>query len=140
MTDISFHVHLPDKMHYACRLLRKAAGQGSRVCVVGDQALLLELDSLLWTFSPSDFVPHCFANASLLQLEASAVVLGWSPRPVVVNLGPGIPAGFEGFDRLIELVGTDVQDIQAGRQRWKLYKQAGLKPVRHDIAQIQTAG
>lgn len=142
MPDISFHVHLPDKLHYACRLLRKAASQGSRVCVVGDAPLLRQLDSLLWTFSPLDFVPHCFADAGPQQLEASAVVLGWPEgleRPVVVNLGPLAPAGFEKFQRLIELVGSDDEDVHAGRQRWKIYKQAGLEPVRHVPAQNQTA-
>ena len=139
MTDISFHVHLADKLHYACRLLRKAVGQGSRVCVVGEAPLLRQLDALLWTFSPLDFVPHCFANASPMQLEASAVVLGWQERPVVVNLGPEAPTGFEKFQRLIELVGSDHKDIQAGRQRWKIYKQAGFEPVRHEAAHNQAS-
>ena len=142
MTDISFHVHLPDKMRYACRLLRKAVSQGSRVCVVGEAPLLHQLDALLWTFSPLDFVPHCLADASPQQLEASAVVLGLPEEqelPVVVNLGRQAPAGFEKFQRLIELVGSDDEDIQAGRQRWKIYKQAGLEPVRHEAAQAPAA-
>ena len=31
MTDVAFHFNAPDKLAYACRLLRKAVGSGSRV-------------------------------------------------------------------------------------------------------------
>ena len=47
MTAISFHVNLADPVAYACRLLRKAAGAGARVVVVGEPEQLRELDQAL---------------------------------------------------------------------------------------------
>ena len=33
MTEISFHFNVPDKLAYACRLLRKAVNAGNKVVV-----------------------------------------------------------------------------------------------------------
>jgi DNA polymerase-3 subunit chi len=54
MTEIAFHFNAPDKLAYACRLLRKAVNSGARVVVTGDAASLQALDTLLWTFSAGD--------------------------------------------------------------------------------------
>ena len=40
MTEIRFYVNLQDPVGYACRLLRKAHGLGTRVVVTGDAATL----------------------------------------------------------------------------------------------------
>lgn len=133
MTDVSFHVQLPDKLGYACRLLRKAVNAGSQVAVLADPADLQSLDTLLWTFSQLDFVAHCFSDAPAHQLDVSTVVLGFAPRPVIVNLAASVPDGFETFQRLIELVGTNEEEIQHARQRWRIYKAAGLAPTRHEM-------
>ncbi len=61
MTEIAFHFNLPDKTAYVCRLLRKAVAHGARVAVSGEQPLMAELDKALWSFSATDFVPHCSA-------------------------------------------------------------------------------
>ena len=33
MTEVTFHFNAPDKLGYACRLLRKAVGKGANVIV-----------------------------------------------------------------------------------------------------------
>ena len=35
MTEVEFHVNVPDRLQYACRLLRKACRKGVRVAVTG---------------------------------------------------------------------------------------------------------
>jgi DNA polymerase-3 subunit chi len=131
MTEVGFHVNVADKVGYACRLLRKAAAAGSKVVVTGDDAALRKLDSELWTFSDVDFVAHCHASAADAEvLAASPVVLADSARQaphqqVLVNLGTAVPEGFERFDRLIELVAQDEQDLQHGRVRWRHYADRG---------------
>ena len=73
MTEITFHVRAPDKVGYACRLLRKAWNQGTQVVVTGDPALLRDLDVSLWTFSALDFVPHCLgASGPILRATGTA--------------------------------------------------------------------
>ena len=75
MTEIAFHFNAPDKLAYACRLLRKAVASGAKVVVTGAPASLQSLDTLLWTFSPHEFVAHCRAGSPAEQLMASPVVL-----------------------------------------------------------------
>ena len=140
MTEVAFHFNVPDKLGYACRLLRKATAAGSRVVVTGEAELLRSLDVQLWTFSALEFIPHCHAaSADPPLLEASAVVLADVPRgtphhDVLVNLGSGVPEGFERFGRLIEVVAGDDADRQQARARWKHYKDRGYALKTYDLA------
>lgn len=139
MTEVAFHFNAPDKLGYACRLLRKAVGSGARVVVTGEAALLRELDVALWTFSALEFVPHCHGSGDPATLAASPVVLADSPRTaphqqVLVNLGLPVPEGFERFERLIEVVTLEDEDRQQARQRWKHYADRGYAITRHDLA------
>jgi DNA polymerase-3 subunit chi len=140
MTEIAFHFNVPDKLVYSCRLLRKAYLSGARVAVSAEPEVLAELDTLLWSFSPAEFVPHCAGTASAATLAATPIVLtallaDCSDRSVLVNLGQGIPAGFEGFERFIEVVALPPEDVMAGRSRWKHYAARGYALKRHDLAQ-----
>ena len=145
MTEISFHFNAPDKVAYACRLLRKAVHSGSRVVVAGEVQELGQLDAALWTFSALDFIPHCFDDAGPSMVTASPVVLARGVYPaatavqgeVLVNLGARVPRGFERFERLIDVVGLDEDDRQVARDRWKHYASRGYVLIRHDLANIQ---
>jgi DNA polymerase-3 subunit chi len=140
MTEVAFHFNVPDKLAYACRLLRKARGGGSRLVVTGEAAQLRALDTDLWTFSALDFIPHCYTAVADPQLvEASPVVLADSARAtphhdVLVNLGEAVPDGFERFERLIEVVSQDEDDRQVARRRWKHYADRGYAIKRHEVA------
>lgn len=140
MTEVAFHFNVPDKVGYACRLLRKACAAGSRVVVTGEGGLLRTLDTQLWTFSPVEFVAHCHAGAAEPEvLAASPVVLADSPRgtphhEVLVNLGERVPEGFERFERLIEVVTQEDDDRAQARSRWKHYADRGYAITRHDLA------
>lgn len=140
MTEIAFHFNVPDKLAYSCRLLRKAYLSGARVAVSAEPEVLAELDALLWRFSSAEFVPHCMATASVATLAATPIVLtaslaDCSAREVLVNLGQGVPGGFEGFERLIEVVALPAEEVMAGRSRWKHYAARGYALKRHDLAQ-----
>ena len=58
MTEVEFHVNVPDRLQYACRLLRKAYRQGARVLVRAPAPRLMRLDRELWTFVEREFLPH----------------------------------------------------------------------------------
>lgn len=144
MTEIAFHVNTPDKLAYACRLLRKALRQGSRVVVTGSEELLQRLDIALWTFSATDFVAHCQATASESVRLASPIVLAANPAsaplaPVLVNLGPDLPMGFERFDRVIELADHSDGDRLQARIRWKHYANRGYALKHQDISKMEEA-
>ena len=139
MKEVEFHFNAPDKLAYSCRLLRKALASGARMVVLGQAPFLALLDALLWTFSPTEFMPHCRMTASAPTLAASPIWLAEAiPAEVdhglLINLGPEVPEGFERFERFIEVVSRDEDDVQAGRQRWKHYKGLGCGLVRHDLA------
>ena len=138
MTEVAFHFNAPDSLSYACRLLRKAVGSGAKVVVTGPAETLQELDALLWTFSATDFVPHCLADSEAHVVAASPVVLATSiaspaHQQVLLNLGRLVPEGFDRFERVIELVGQDEQQRQLARARWKQYTDRGYAITRHDL-------
>ncbi|PIT80801.1 DNA polymerase III subunit chi [Limnohabitans sp. JirII-31] len=141
MTEIAFHFNAPDKLAYACRLLRKAVASGAKVVVTGDETSLQTLDTLLWTFSALEFLPHCRADSPLEQRMVSPIVLaaqidGNEALPhhqVLLNLSDAVMPGYERFERTIEVVTLDEQDRQNARQRWKHYADRGYAITRHDL-------
>lgn len=142
MTEVAFHFNAPDKVGYACRLLRKACGTGARVVVTGAPDVLKDLDVSLWTFSPLEFIPHCYGPGEGSAPVRTPVVLADSPRSaphqeVLVNLGAAVPEGFERFERLIEVVTVDDDDRLQARRRWKHYQDRGYAIVRHDLGEAR---
>lgn len=140
MTAVAFHFGVPDKVAYTCRLLRKAVNTGATVEVLADPSTLGLLSSQLWALSATDFVPHCMASDVGAMRELSPVLLTHIPiskpanRQVLVNLGSGVPLGYEHFERLIEVVSNDDDDRSLARERWKHYTLAGYTIARHDVA------
>jgi DNA polymerase-3 subunit chi len=138
MTAVEFHFNAPDKLAYACRLLRKAVAQGAQVTVTAPVAALRELDTTLWTFAQTEFLPHCLEDAPQSVLRSSPVVLCQDARSaphhaVLVNLGEEVPDGFERFERLIEVVALDESDRAGARRRWLHYKGRGYALERKDL-------
>jgi len=150
MTEIAFHVNAPDKLDYACRLLRATQKKSAQVLVLGHIGALKSLSSKLWAMAPTEFLPHCLADAAAEVIAHSPIVFiaelgaklpsSAAKSQVLLNLGAVLPAGFERFERLIELVGQDESDLQAARTRWKHYKDRGYALNRYDVvSKAQTA-
>jgi DNA polymerase-3 subunit chi len=143
MTEIAFHFNVPDKLHYACRLLRKIYQCGSRARVVADAQVLTTLDQALWTFAAQDFIPHCQAGASAALLAHTPIVLATTAdteqaSDVLVNLGSVMPTGFERYARVIELVDQSQADRADARQRWRHYADCGYTITQHDLAALSS--
>jgi DNA polymerase III subunit chi len=138
MTEVAFHFNAPERLTYACRLLRKAYAAGAQVVVTGDERTLDQLNTVLWSFAPLEFVPHASTHDTAAVLYASPVVLAAQlqelpHRQVLVNLGAQVPAGFEQFERVIEVVSASDADRSAARTRWKHYAERGYDIQRHDL-------
>ena len=141
MTGIEFHANVDDKLRYGCRLIRKAVRSGAKAVVVADSGTLTQLDQLLWSYSNTEFLPHCLANSPETTLHASPVVLveqltdpvtELASTSVLINLGQQVPVNFERFERLIEISSADADDRQAALGRWKHYKDRGYAMKRHE--------
>ncbi|HEY9066943.1 MAG TPA: DNA polymerase III subunit chi [Burkholderiaceae bacterium] len=142
MTEITFHFNVPDRAGYACRLLRKAARAGALLVVTAPAAELAGFDRLLWTFDPTEFLPHLLQRRGTAvppHLRTTPIWLSEEPldamhHQVLVNLGREVPQGFESFERVIEIVSADADDRQAARLRWKHYAVRGYEIQKHEVA------
>ncbi|MES2910961.1 MAG: DNA polymerase III subunit chi [Pseudomonadota bacterium] len=144
MKEIEFHFNVPDKLDYACRLLRKVHHRSMRAVVTAEPEVLAELDRFLWQFSNTEFLPHCMATAVATLTNSTSIILAkqaeaWPSEGVLINLGREIPAGFQRFQRFVELVSEQPEDRIAGRDRWKTYKDGGFELKRHDVAAVREA-
>lgn len=140
---VEFHSGVADKLGSACRFLRKAQEAGAAVVVCGDRTELDRLDVALWTFDPLAFVAHVRIRgneAAPSNMPADLPAQAWladsarsvASRDVLVNLGPAMADGWEGFARVIEIVSAEPADADAGRVRWRQYSShPGLDLVHH---------
>jgi DNA polymerase-3 subunit chi len=138
MTRIDFHSNVPDKILYACRLVRKAYMASNRVVLMTEDATqLAELDAAMWNFSATDFLPHVLAGDALAA--QTPIVLTDSDSAelphfdILVNLSRRAPARFDRFLRLFEIISMDEEDAAAGRKRYVAYKQQAYQPT-HFVA------
>jgi DNA polymerase III subunit chi len=123
----------------ACRLAEKAYDQGLRVVVrTASAAETAEFDELLWTFADRSFVPHSVWPAEPEVAAATPVLVGSGSLPathrdVLINLAADAPADFSAYARICEIVGGDEAAKQAGRHRWRAYRDAGCTPTAHPL-------
>jgi DNA polymerase-3 subunit chi len=52
----------------------------------------------------------------------------------LLNLQDDVPAGFDAFSRVVEIVSLDEHDRRQARLRWKRYTDLGYAITQHDIA------
>jgi DNA polymerase-3 subunit chi len=123
----------------ACRLAEKAYEQGLRVSVrMSGPAEAAEIDELMWTFSDRAFIPHGVWPAEPDFAAATPVMISSGPLPeshrdVLINLGADVPADFDRFARVCEVVSGDEDAKRQARVRWRGYKEAGLAPDSHNL-------
>jgi len=138
MTEIDFYFNAPDRLQVACRLAGKALAQGKRTLIYAtDPETLSRIDKLLWTWPAIGFVPHCRLGHALAA-ETPVLLAGDERTPdrpeVLLNLAEECPPHFASFERLLEVVPADEAERQAGRDRYKFYKQRGYRIAHHDLA------
>ncbi len=138
--QIDFHFNVEHRVHYACRVVRKARAAGKTVLVYAANAdRLARFDAALWTFSALDFVPHVYAGTPLSQ--ATPVLM--TAHPIESNLNvllalddepaPDFIQWFACFERVIDVVSSDEAERARARVRFKLYRDNGLAPTAHDM-------
>lgn len=135
MTRIDFHTNVGDPFAYACRLARKAYLSGKPLVVLAEPQRLAAFDEQLWTFQPLEFVPHCMAKSPLAEDTPVVLTSNLDDAPhhqVLVNLGAPVPAQFARFERLVEIVGSEGDELAAGRERYRFYRDRGYVIETHN--------
>jgi DNA polymerase-3 subunit chi len=120
----------------ACRLAMMAWEQGHRVSVLtGSESTAGSLDEIMWDYPPGRFLPHGRGEAAVaapvcIELDGTGIA---PDRDVVINLsGQAVPEPGR-FARLLEIVPGDEAQRLASRQKFREYRDLGLKPVSHTI-------
>ena len=138
MTKISFYV-LPktgQRELFACRLAEKAYKQGLPVHIrAASEAAIASLDTLLWEFRDSSFLPHASEDAAD---SSHSVIIGYNKEPqansgLMINLAADTTDYFSRFDRLAEIIDNSDAIRDAGRARYKFYKDRGYELETHKL-------
>ena len=140
-TRVDFYVIQSDapreRLRTACRVVEKAYQAGHTVLVWHtDVEELRDFDELLWTFADGTFVPHEALTPT--GFAAAPVLLTSSPTPpggfdVLVNLAADVPACVAEARRVAEFIDADPARRQAGRARFRTYKDRGWSPTTHNL-------
>lgn len=141
---VDFHTGIDDVTSYACAWLRKALRAGQRVRVEADPLALDLLDKALWTFDPQEFLPHLRLRAQQPLDEALQATPIWLADPqaaapegastphLLLRLLPEQAWDRDEPARVVELVGTDADDIRQARARWRDYQSRGWQTTHHE--------
>lgn len=111
-------------------LISKALENGHRLVVrLKDERQVAQLNERLWTFRPDSFLPHGSAKEGQADRQPVWLTHGNdNPNKAdVLIVGQGAASAFGGEITLCceMLDGGDAEAVQAARERWKAYKEAG---------------
>jgi DNA polymerase-3 subunit chi len=137
VTRIDFHFNVDHRVHYACRVTRKARAAGKRIVAYTSSAeRLAQYDAALWTFSALDFLPHVYVGSPLAPATPILLAADAEAAPasdVLLTLDDETPPAFEQlfarFERVIEVVSREEDDRTRARARFKAYKERGFQPT-----------
>lgn len=138
MTRVDFYFNADDKLDVARKLAGKAYQAGLKALLyTTDERMASDLDAAIWIRDKLAFLPHVRCGHPLAK--ETPVLIGTdadalASHDVLINLDAAYPPCFGRFERLLEVVGKDEADRQAGRQRYAFYKQRGYAIENHDLA------
>ncbi len=141
MTRIDFYI-LPDdspanRLKLICRLAGRVFDRRQLLFIHADSdALLSDLDLALWQQEPVSFLAHRVLDPADEHdaLDADPIQLSTGEpggdRQVLINLAASVPPFFSRFERTLEIVNQDESVRDAGRERFRFYRERGY-PLQH---------
>jgi DNA polymerase-3 subunit chi len=132
----------PPRLKQVCALTEQAFRNGERVLVwLDDEAALTQFDNLLWTFGDRSFVPHEPLAADPAASEAPVQLYAGTDLPSVakshfttlVMLRQLASKAVLDFGTVIEVVDTDPDIRNAGRARFRFYRENGVTPQHVEV-------
>ncbi len=129
--QVSFYSDAAEPLRYACRLIRRALASGKPVGVCVAPAEAARLDAMLWSFDATEFIPHRRWDGATPPAPGEVLLVDDAARlphrGLLLNLTDAMPGDALGFERVLEVIGSDPARVQAGRARYRIYQQAGAK-------------
>ncbi|QIK38212.1 DNA polymerase III subunit chi [Caldichromatium japonicum] len=127
-----------DRFLMACQIVERLYEAGKRILILcPDRDEARHLDRLLWTFKQESFIPHGLVGAVDASLTPIMISLDGLPSegyPSLLNLGRDLPSGWERFEQIIDLVDLDPEVREAGRARYRAYRQGGYEPIHQPLS------
>lgn len=145
MTRIDFYTLEPDspgdRFVLTCRLVERVRADGLRVLIhCPDTQLAHHLDRLLWTFRQDSFLPHGIVGQASQSVDQSLtpILISIQGAPegenqVLINLAAQVPPFFHRFERVCEPIDQDPDVRDAGRIRFRFYRDQGYTLEHHKI-------
>jgi DNA polymerase III subunit chi len=124
---------------FACRLTEKAYLKDLSIVIVNDTlADAQALDDLLWTFNERSFIPHkiCMDEHSMdpeTKVHLAVLPTALPAADLLVNLTAGLPAHWELFPRIAEIIDADEDRRRLGRERFKAYRDLKVTLATHQL-------
>jgi DNA polymerase-3 subunit chi len=123
---------------FVCRLTEKAYLKDLKIVIVSDTlADAQALDELLWTFNDRSFIPHkvCLDEQSVDPATAVHLTVekALPTADLLVNLAQRLPAQFQRYARIAEVIDSDEERRRLGRERFKAYRDLKLPLETHQI-------
>ena len=129
------------RLRVACRITEKAYRAGQNVLIWHtDAAELATLDELLWTFGDDrSFIPHERVMPGTACESPVLLTTGEAPETgidVLINLAAAVPELAARAGRIVEIIDGDAGRREAGRARFKIYRERGWQPVSHSLGSV----
>ena len=126
------------RMKTVCRLADKVQRMGHKILVLtADSNQSTKLDELMWTYSQSSFLPHAIFDESQPFQDQQPVLIHHQPirqkSQVLINLQQQTP-DTSSYQRLVEIVNQNELIRNAGRQKYRAYKDMNFEINTHKIA------
>jgi DNA polymerase-3 subunit chi len=141
MNQVDFYILKPgypkEFYQFVCQLIEQVYSQGRRIYVhLGHDKEARDLDRLLWNYREGCFIPHGLLGEADPKLHP--VLLGSNQDPigendVLITLAPTAPEFFRRFQRVAEILDQDPARLQAGRERYRWYRDLGCTLRVHEM-------
>jgi DNA polymerase III subunit chi len=124
---------------FACRLVEKAYQRDLSIVIVNDTlADAQALDDLLWTFNDRAFIPHklCLDEHSTdraTKIHLTALPTAAPGADLLVNLSAQLPAQWQHYSRIAEIIDADEERRRLGRERFKSYRDLKVTLETHQL-------